>query len=253
MAIDSPHQTLDYQNLGPQNQGKVLENFSCFQQLAIELQNLIWEETFAQTRVFDDSTLRLLNPQDGVMYSYLIPYALSVSRGSRAFAQERLSHTALIRRWPSNSRRIIYFNPDSDISIFQFTDLSWAKDFIPGQCIFSQIEILANVDPALLASTVGYGLRGTQFSQRFPRLRRLLIRDRDINLKGVVLRNEWYEDQWIKESRLKENIWNKEWKLVKDYFKEKGIEFVISRELPQEESQRKEFIATFHACHSYAL
>ena len=53
-----------------------------------------------------------------------------------------------------------------------------------------QTSFLASVYfPDVLASAVGYGLRSTRFSERFPNLKRLLVRDRDLNLKEVILRN----------------------------------------------------------------
>lgn len=73
------------------------KSFPDFPRLALELRNLIWESTFSQPRVFDDGTLRLLNPRNGVMYSYLTPYALYVCRDSRDFAQSRLCRTFLFR------------------------------------------------------------------------------------------------------------------------------------------------------------
>ena len=78
--------------------GTPTASFRYFRKLAIELQNLIWQETFSQPRVFDDSTLSILNPRNGIMYSYLTPYALGVCRDSRTFAQSRLCRTFLFRK-----------------------------------------------------------------------------------------------------------------------------------------------------------
>ncbi|KAH8772402.1 hypothetical protein BGZ57DRAFT_984554 [Hyaloscypha finlandica] len=36
------------------------------------------------------------------------------------------------------------FNPNCDVCIYRFTDLSWRPDFIPGRCLFNYIEIIAN-------------------------------------------------------------------------------------------------------------
>lgn len=94
------------------------ESPASFLKLPTELQNLIWEETFSQPRIFDDDTLRLINPQDGIAYSYLTPYALYVCRGSRTFAQSRLCRTFLFRTWPPNSRRTI----STRIAMSAFTD-----------------------------------------------------------------------------------------------------------------------------------
>ncbi|KAH8650396.1 hypothetical protein BGZ60DRAFT_437151 [Tricladium varicosporioides] len=231
----------------PIQQKTSLKNFSCFQQLPLELQNLVWEETFSQPRVFDDSTLEILHPQDGTIYSYLTPYALYVCRDSRAVAQTRLLRTFLFRGWPQGLGRMIYFNPNHDICVYRFTDLSWRTDFIPGQCLFNHIEIRANVSPDVLTSAKGYGLRSTRFSQRFPNLKRLLVRDRYLNLMGVILRNGWEEDHWNDEASSRQKTWDVGWKLVKDFLKERGIEIVALQEIPEAEGNRKAFMNTFPA------
>ncbi|KAH8650360.1 hypothetical protein BGZ60DRAFT_421838 [Tricladium varicosporioides] len=216
----------------PTQQKTSRENFSCFRQLSLELQNLIWEETFSQPRIYDGSTLRILNPQDGTIYSYLTPYALYVCRDSRAIAQSCLVRTFLLRAWPEGSGRIIYFNPNRDICVHRFTDLSWRRDFVPGQCLFNHVEIQVNVSPDTLASTVDYGLRSTRFSERFPNLKRLLVRDRVLDLKGATLRNGWKEDRWSEEASLRQKTWDANWKLVEDFLKERGIEIVTLQETP---------------------
>ena len=142
--------------------------------------------------------------------SYLIPYALGVCRDSRAFAQSRLRHTSLFRGWPRGSRRTIYFNPNCDIYIYRFTDLSWRMDFIPDQCLFDHVDIIANGSPDKVASTIGHGLRSTNFLERFPSLKHPLIREREGNLAGIILWNEWKEDRWNEESRLRQDSWGAE-------------------------------------------
>ncbi len=47
----------------------------------------------------------------------------------------------------------------------------------------------SNVSLEKLASDTGYGLRGMQFSNLFPNLKRLLVRNRHFNLNGVILSN----------------------------------------------------------------
>jgi len=226
-----------------------LESFPSFPRLTIELQNLIWEASFSQPRVFDDGTLRLLNPQNGVMYSYLTPYALYICRDSRNFAQSRLCRTFLFREWPRGSRRAIYFNPKCDVCVYRFTDLSWRSDFIPGLCSFSHVEIVANVSPNALSNTKDYGLRSTNFFERFPNLKRLLVRERYLNLAESILRNGWDEDRWSEEARSRLDIWKAEWKLVEDVFKERGIKIVILPEISEAEGTRAALMATFSTHH----
>lgn len=201
------------------------ESPASFLKLPTELQNLIWEETFSQPRIFDDDTLRLINPQDGIAYSYLTPYALYVCRGSRTFAQSRLCRTFLFRTWPPNSRRTIYFNPNCDVCIYRFTDLSWRPDFIPGRCLFNYIEIIANVSPDRLTSTTSQGLRSVEFS----------------------IRNGWYEDEWSQKSRLRQGKWDLEWKTVQDFFERRNVTITISPTIPEKENSKKAFVGTFPA------
>jgi hypothetical protein len=56
--------------------------------------------------------------------------------------------------------------------------------------------VFTNVSPDKLASARGYGFRGIQFSDRFPSLKRLVVRDRHLNLSQVILRSGWREDWW---------------------------------------------------------
>jgi hypothetical protein len=91
-------------------------------------------------------------------------------------------------------------------------------DFIPGQCLLSHVEVLANFSPDTIASAIGYGLRSTKLSERFPNLKSPLVRD--LNLIRVILRNGWNEDRWSEEARPRRNIWNAGLKLVEDVFKE---------------------------------
>ncbi|KAG9229476.1 hypothetical protein BJ875DRAFT_488888 [Amylocarpus encephaloides] len=219
--------------------------FSRFQDMAIELQNAVWEVTFSQRRTFDDDTLRILNPQNGMMYSYLTPYALNICYNSRTFAQSRLRRTLLFRRSPQGSGRTIYFNPNRDVCVYLFTNLSWCEDFILKRCEFRNVEIIANVSPDKLASAIGYGLRGRKFSERFPDIKRLLIREKDINLEGKILWNGWNEDRWNEESKLRQNSWDAGWKLVEEVFKDREIELVTSQRILATDGTKEEFIATF--------
>jgi hypothetical protein len=71
--------------------------------ISTELQHLIWEETFSQQWVFDDDTLRLLNPQNGMMYSYLTMHSAPQSQLPLPIMAEL--------------RRVIYFNPEYTYNI----------------------------------------------------------------------------------------------------------------------------------------
>lgn len=44
----------------------------------------------------------------------------------------------------------------------------------------------------------------------------------------MILRNGWNEDRWDEESRVRQGIWDAEWKLVEEVFKERGIELMTS-------------------------
>ena len=79
-------------------------------------------------------------------------------------------------------------------------------DFIPDQCLFEHVEIIANVSPDKLASATGHGLRNANFSARFPSLKRLLIREKEANLVRMILRNGRNEDRWNEESRLNQDF-----------------------------------------------
>jgi hypothetical protein len=119
------------------------------------------------------------------------------------------------------------------VCVYRFTDLSWRTDFIPDQCLFEHVEIIANVSPDKLTSATGHGLRSTIFSAKFPSLKRLVIRDREANLEGTILRNGWKEARWKEESRLRQQSWDAEWTLMEKVFKERGIELVTSQVIPE--------------------
>jgi hypothetical protein len=74
------------------------------------------------------------------------------------------------------------------------------------------------------------------FSGKFPNLRRAVIRDRELNIKGVVLRNGWYEDHWSQESKSKQEKWGYEWDLVKAFFKERNVTITTSTAIARTET-----------------
>lgn len=125
-----------------------------------------------------------MNPQDGIIYSYLIPYALAASRDLRAFAQSRLRRTSFQQRL-QGLRRTIYINPDRDSYVWRFTDISWSIG--PSPWLFDCVEIIANTSPKKVASDTGNGLRSPQFFWGFPALRRLLVRERETKLEGTII------------------------------------------------------------------
>jgi hypothetical protein len=217
---------------------KATESSASFQKLLIELRHLIWEETFSQPRFFDSDTLRLLNSQNGTIYSLLTPSALYVCRESRIFAQDRLYCTYLFRTWPANTGRIIYFNPKCDVCNYRFTDLTWRWDFIPNRCLFRYIEIIANANPKELTDTIGYGLRSTQFHDKFPNLKRLVVMDRYVNLRKEVLRNRWLEERWNRESKSNQSNWDREWKSVQELFEKRNILITTSSAVPDIQRRR---------------
>jgi hypothetical protein len=108
------------------------------------------------------------------------------------------------------------------------------------------VKIIANPSPDKLASARGHGLRSPN-SVRLPSLKRLLIREREAKLVEKITRNGWGEDHWQEESRLRQESWSAEWTLVEEVFKERGIELVISQEIPETEGTRRAFTATFPA------
>lgn len=112
-------------------------------------------------------------------------------------------------------------------------------DFIPDQCLFDHVEIIANGSPDKVTSTIGHGPRSTSSLERFPSLKRLLIREREGNLAGMILRNGWTEYCWSEESRLRQQSWDVEWKLVEKVFRERGIEFVTSQEFQRQRELRE--------------
>jgi hypothetical protein len=99
--------------------------------------------------------------------------------------------------------------------------------------------------PDKLIGTEGYGLRGAEFCKRFPKLKYLLVRDRDLNLGGMILRNGSYEDRWKEESMVRQDIWNTEWRVVEEIFKARGVQIVVSSKMPEAENTRRALMATF--------
>ncbi|KAH8790805.1 hypothetical protein F5882DRAFT_377149 [Hyaloscypha sp. PMI_1271] len=156
------------------------ESPASFLKLPTELQNLIWEETFSLT-----ADLRRRYPQThqpSGWYSILIPDTLRTIRLPRITnfrAEPPLSYLSLSDIAAEFSKN--NFNPNCDVCIYRFTDLSWRPDFIPGRCLFNYIEIIVNVSPDRLTSTTSQGLRSVEFS----------------------IRNGWYEDEWSQKSRLR--------------------------------------------------
>lgn len=144
---------------GSQGNRKRLVTFSL---LSNGLKDLIWWETFSQKRIFDDDTLRLLNPRNGIMYSYLTPYALFVCRYSRELARGRLRCSHLSVPWSDETRRpVVYFNPEYDVCVNEWERLHWRQ--LDGQCMFSCVKIIADVSSEDLTSDREYGLRSVAF------------------------------------------------------------------------------------------
>ncbi|PVH75970.1 hypothetical protein DL98DRAFT_303962 [Cadophora sp. DSE1049] len=212
-----------------------------------ELRYQIWEESFSQQRIFDDDTLRLLNPQDGIMYSYLTPYALFVCRDSREYAQRRLRCSYLSEPWSDEPRRrVIYFNPDCDVRIHQFGQFHWRR--LDGQCLFSCVKIIADVSPADLTSDIGYGLRSVEFREKFPNLKRVTVTDRRVGLNGEFVRYMWTGEQWNRESSANKNNWDRDWKAVEKLFEGRGIRIEASSDVPETNENKKRYIKSFQAC-----
>ena len=142
---------------------------------------------------------------------------------------------------------MIYFNPKCDVCVYQFAYFSWGMDFIADQCRFEHVEIIAaNVSFDELASATGHGLRSTNFSARFPSLKRLVIRESEANLVGMILRNGWGEDRWKEEARLRQKSWDAEWTLMEKVFKKQGIELVTLQESPEVELKKYSWLASRH-------
>ncbi|PVH71255.1 hypothetical protein DL98DRAFT_540198 [Cadophora sp. DSE1049] len=186
------------QREGSQENGKSFPTFPFFSRFPREIRDQIWEETFSQQRIFDNDTLRRLKPQNGIMYSYLTPYALYVCQASREFAQRRLRRSYLLRSWPKKFGRVIYFKPECDVRVYQSTQLHWQPD---GQCLFSCVKIIADASPEDLASNTRHGLRSEEFHEKFPNLKRVIVTDRQLNLDGEVIRNRWTEERWKRVKR----------------------------------------------------
>ena len=64
---------------------------------------------------------------------------------------------------------------------------------------------------------------------------------------GAVLRNGWKEGRWNEVSKLRQDSWDAEWKIVQEFVRKHGIELVTSQEIPEAEEARKKFMATFSA------
>lgn len=229
---------------GSQGNRKRLATFSL---LSNELKDLIWGETFSQQRIFDDDTLRLLNPRNGIMYSYLTPYALFVCRYSREFARGRLRCSYLSEPWSDEPRRrVVYFDPEYDVCVHQWGQLHWRQ--LDGQCLFSCVKIIADVSPEDLTSDKGYGLRSVEFREKFPDLKRLTVIDRRVGWNGEVVRYMWTEEQWNQESRANKNDWDREWKAVKKVFEGRGIRIEASSDVLETNKNKKRYIRCFQAC-----
>lgn len=216
-----------------------------FSLLSNELKNLIWEETFSQQRIFDDDTLRILNAQNGVMYSYLTPYALFVCHASQEFAQGRLRRSYLFKEWPRGIGRVIYFRPECDVRVYQMTQLHWRQD---GHCLFSCVKIIADVSPEDLTSDIGFGLRSAEFREKFPSLKKVIVTDRQLNLYGEIIRHRWTEERWQRESSVYQNDWDRDWKVVEKIFEESGIRIQRSSDQPETDIDKKRYIRSFQTC-----
>lgn len=131
---------------------------------------------------------------------------------------------------------MIYFDPKRDIYRHHFTDLLWKRTST--QCLFSCVEIVANISPDQLTDTFGHGLRSVEFHDKFPNLKRLVITNRHTNLLGDVLRNGWSEARWNHESRLNQRKWDQEWKFVRDYFEGRDISITTSSSIPQADGRQ---------------
>jgi hypothetical protein len=88
-----------------------------------------------------------------------------------------------------------------------------------------------------------------EFSGKFANLERVVIKDRHLNLKGEILRHGWNEAQWNQKSRLRQESWDAECTFVEEVFKERGIELVTLKDIPEAEGTRIAFMATFPARH----
>lgn len=141
----------------------------------------------------ESSITRLLNPQNGIIYSYLTPYVLYVCHDSREFALGRLSRSYLRHSWPQDHRRVIFFQPESDIYVCESTQLNWQPD---DQYVFRYVKIIADVLPKDLTGKTGYELRSVKFHKKFPKLQGLIVTDRHMNMYRKVFRYRWPEEEW---------------------------------------------------------
>ena len=116
---------------------------------------------------------------------------------------------------------MLYFNPKIDVRVYRFHQIILATDFPP---LFSRIEIIVDY-PFKLIITV---LLEIDIPKRFPNLTHLLIRE-EVDSAKEMLRNDWDEDLWKKESRLRQDSWDAGWEPVQERFRDQGIVFVTSR------------------------
>lgn len=175
---------------GSQGEQQDIATFKLFPLLANELQHRIWEESFPRWRIFDDDTLRLLNPQDDIIYSYLTSYALYVCHASREFTQRRFRRSFLFRSWPKGKiGRVIYFQPEYDVRVYQMSQLHWRQD---GHCLFSCVKIVADVAPEDFTGNIGFGLRSMEFCEKFPNLKEVIVTNRHLNLhRNFTTQMDW--------------------------------------------------------------
>ncbi len=197
------------------------KSFPSFQKLPLEIRNLIWKESLPEPRIFDDDTIRPLGPQHGVISSELIPGLIQACHDSRTFAQSHLTRTVL-------SGRTIYFNPECDIYRYRSPDLLWRHELFFTRCLFSCIEIFANVGLEQLPNALGSMLRSAKFHNQFPNLKKLLLTDQQTSLHGDVLWNGCSEEQWLNQHQD-----DQEWRLVQKYFERRNISITISSVVPQ--------------------
>ncbi|KAH7418849.1 hypothetical protein BKA64DRAFT_739204 [Cadophora sp. MPI-SDFR-AT-0126] len=233
------------QREGSQEDRKGLATFPFFSRFPREIQNQIWEKTFPQKRIFDNDTLRLLNPQNGIMYSYLTPYVLYVCHDSREFAQGRLSRSYLRHSWPQDHRRVIFFKPESGIYVCESTQLNWKP---VDHYMFRYVKIIADVRPEDLSSNIRYGLRSVEFHEKFPKLQGLIVTDRHLNLYHKCFRYKWPEEEWEQVSRVFQDDWDRDAKDLEEFLRRKSIWIPRTSEKPKTDKEKKRYIESFPAC-----
>jgi len=204
------------------------KGFSSFRKLPIEIQHSIWEEALPESRVFDNNTLRFLEPQHGMICFDLIPSILQVCRDSRTIAQRHLCRTVLFQTWPRSSGRTICFNPERDIYRCRFTDFLWRHEFLPTQCLFSIVEIYVNLSLGQHPDTFGNVLRSVGFHDRFPHLKRVIVTNQHTHFYGDGHRDGWSEEQWFNQRK-----WDQLWRSVLEFLENRHISITISPAPPQ--------------------